>query len=92
MFVRYNMIQVTTDISWKELQIVGRYTFVDEWRYVTGKYQITVENVMYQNDTPLSKNIELYPSSAPNSAISYSKFRTTFTGHNSIPDGFLATR
>ncbi|XP_015373669.1 PREDICTED: uncharacterized protein LOC107168690 [Diuraphis noxia] len=91
--IRWSQDRVTTDITWKELHIVGRYTFVDEWRYVTGKYKITVENVMYQNDTPLSKNIELYPSSAPNSAISYSKFKTTFTGHNfSIPDGFLATR
>jgi len=90
MFGRY-MMQVSTEITWKELQIAGRYTVVDKWRYVTGKYQIFVENVMYQTDTPLSKNIELYPLSAPNSAISYSQFRATFHG-NSIPDGYSATR
>jgi len=87
-----DMIQVSTEITWKELQIVGKYVFVDERRYLTGKYKIFVENVMYQIDTPLSKNIELYPSSAPKSAIFYSKFRATFTGQYAISDGFLATR
>ncbi|XP_060865305.1 uncharacterized protein LOC132941314 [Metopolophium dirhodum] len=90
--IRWSQDLVSTEITWKELQIVGRYVFVDEWRYVTGEYKMFVENVMYQIDTPLSKNIELYPSSAPNSVISYSKFRTTFTGHYAISDGFSATR
>jgi len=87
-----DMMQVSTEITWKELHIVGRYVFVDEWRYVTGEYKIFVDNIMYQIDTPLSKNIELYPLSAPNSAISYGKFRATFTGNYAISDGFLATR
>jgi len=86
------MLQVTTKITWKELQIVGKYTFVDEWKYVTGNYQIFVEDVVYQANTPLSKNAEMYPSSAPNSAISYRKFRTTFTEHYSISDEFSAAR
>ncbi|XP_060852156.1 uncharacterized protein LOC132930344 [Rhopalosiphum padi] len=90
--IQWSQDQVTTKITWKELQIVGKYTFVDEWKYVTGNYQIFVEDVVYQANTPLSKNSEMYPSSAPNSAISYRKFRTTFTEHYSILDEFSAAR
>jgi len=86
------MLQVSTEITWKELQIIGKYTFVDEWRYVTGKYEILIEDVVYQTNTPLSKNTELYPSSVPNSAVSYGTFRTNFTGHYSIPEELSATR
>lgn len=86
------MLQVSTEITWKELQIIGKYTFVDEWRYVTGKYEISVEDIVYQTNTPLSKNTELYPLSVPNSAVSYKTFRTNFTGHHSIAEEFSATR
>lgn len=86
------MMQVSTEVTWKQLTIIGKYAFVDELRYATGNYQIVVEDVKYQTDTPLSQNTELYPSSAPNSAISYSQFRPTFTGDYSIPDEFSATR
>ncbi|KAF0772985.1 Uncharacterized protein FWK35_00002279 [Aphis craccivora] len=90
--IRWSQDQVSTEITWKELQIIGKYTFVDEWRYVTGKYEILIEDVVYQTNTPLSKNTELYPSSVPNSAVSYGTFRTNFTGHYSIPEELSATR
>lgn len=93
MFVDKNVyVQVSTEVTWNELQITGNYKFVDNLRYVNGEYRMVVLDVMYRADTPLSKNAELYFSSAPNAIISYSKFMTAFTGNHSIPNNFSATR
>lgn len=90
---RYIMVQVSIEVIWKELKIAGKYKFVDDLRFKTGEYQICLEDVTYQAITPLTRNNELYLSSALNVAItSYNNYRTTFTGNFSIPDEFSATR
>jgi len=93
MFVDTNVyVQVSTEVIWKELQITGKYKFVDNLRYANGEYRMVVLDVTYRANTPLSKNAELYFSSAPNAIISYSKFRTDFTGNHSILNHFSTTR
>lgn len=53
---------------------------------------MVVEDVMYQAETPLSRNAESYPLSAPDAAISYTNFTTIFTGDHSVPNEFSATQ
>lgn len=72
---------------------MGEYKYFDGWRYLKGDYQIAVEDIKYQADSPLSRNIELYPSSASAATISYGSFRTFFTGNHLVPGEVLeATR
>lgn len=85
-------MQVSTEVAWKYLKIKGKYKYLDGWRYSNGDYQIVVEDVLYQADTPLSRNAESYPLSVPNAAINYTNFTTIFTGDHSVPNEILATQ
>lgn len=86
------MVQVSTEVIWKKLQIEGKYAFLDNLRYINSKYQIIVEDVKYHIHSPLSKNTELYPLTAPNTAISYNTFKVTSNGDYSMPNIYSAIR
>lgn len=73
-------IQVITEIGWKELNVRGRYTFMNSSYFDQGKYIINLQDLKYLGSTTLSENIEAYPSTVPKSSISYKSVKATFTG------------
>lgn len=83
---------MSTEVIWKKLQIKGNYAFLDNWHYINSNYQIMVEDVTYKVDTPLSKNAELYPLTAPNDAMTYKTFKITLNGDYTIPNEYADTR
>ncbi|XP_050442959.1 uncharacterized protein LOC126847034 [Adelges cooleyi] len=78
--VRWAEDQVYQEVNWNNLQINGRYKYLTRSRFENGKYQISIDGVKYRIYSPLSANTELYPLSAPRSAISYDKIRASFSG------------
>ncbi|XP_050441021.1 uncharacterized protein LOC126845971 [Adelges cooleyi] len=82
--IRWYQDQIYQEVNWNELQIKGQYQYLTPDKYDKGKYAISVNGVKYQVISPLSSNTELYPVSAPKSAISYEGVRASFTG----PEGF----
>jgi len=76
--------QVVTDIEWKELNVRGRYSFLNSTYFNQGKYIIRLNDVNYLGITPLAGNIEEYPMSIPKSSISYKYVNASFTG--GLPD------
>lgn len=80
-----SIIQVSTIVTWKELLIEGVYEFFDRLSYLKSKYQIVLKNVSYKIDTPLSKNVELYPSSAPDNSITYDTYSAVTVGNQPFP-------
>ncbi|XP_050438319.1 uncharacterized protein LOC126844282 [Adelges cooleyi] len=78
--IRWAKDQVYQEVYWNELQIKGQYKYLDRSRYEIGKYQLFVNGVKYQFNSPLSANTEMYPISAPKSAIHYDEVRASFDG------------
>jgi hypothetical protein len=76
--------QVVTEIEWKELNIRGRYTFLNSTYFNQGKYTVRLNDVKYLGITPLVGNNEEYPLSIPKSSISYKYVNASFTG--GLPD------
>jgi hypothetical protein len=72
--------QVVTELGWKEMNVRGRYTFMNSSYFDQGKYHIQLQDVKYLASTTLSENTESYPSTVPKSSISYKGVKVSFTG------------